>query len=286
MPPRVIVLGSSGMLALGIQDSLSKLGIRHEVIGRSTTPLKFDAASGKTLEFARDSFRHGDVVINCIGLTKAHIDSESIHSLKTAISINSLFPNDLATAAEHFGFRVIQVATDCVYSGNQGSYSEDSPHDALDVYGKTKSLGESPSPSVLHLRCSLIGREAEGRNTLLYNWVSTQSRSARISGYTNHIWNGLTSQVFGKIVGGIIKNGMELAGTAHLVPANTVTKAELVQMIATKENRLDIKIRSEPAGAAINRTLSTLNPSLNIELFALAGYSQPPSIEQMIRDLI
>mgnify|MGYP003780404293 CR=1 FL=1 len=286
MPPRVIVLGSSGMLALGIQHSLSQLGIQHEVIGRSTKPLKFDAASENAVDFGRDSLRRGDVVINCIGLTKAHINSESIHSLKSAIQVNSVFPNDLAMAAEQFGFRVIQVATDCVFSGRQGGYSEESPHDALDVYGKTKSLGESPSPNVMHLRCSLIGREAHDRNTLLYNWVSMQSQSARISGYTNHIWNGLTNQVFGNIVGGIIKGGMELAGAAHLVPANRVTKAELVQMIATKENRLDIEITPEPADASINRTLSTLNPSLNSELFALAGYSQPPSIERMISDLI
>lgn len=286
MPPRVIVLGSSGMLAMGIQHSLSQLGIQHEVIGRSTTPLKFDAASENAVDFARDSLRRGDVVINCIGLTKAHINSESIHSIKSAIQVNSMFPNDLALAAEQIGFRVLQVATDCVFSGNNGGYSEDSPHDALDVYGKTKSLGESPSPNVVHLRCSLIGREAPGRNTLLYNWVTMQRHSARISGYTNHKWNGLTNQVFGKIVGGIIKGGLGLSGVAHLVPATTVTKAELVQMIATKENRLDIEIRPEQADSAIDRTLSTLNPSLNNDLFSLAGYSQPPSIEQMISDLI
>lgn len=70
------------------------------------------------------------------------------------------------------------------------------------------------------------------------------------------------------------------------MPATTVTKAELVHMIATKENRLDIEIRREQADTAIDRTLSTLNPSLNSELFSLAGYSKPPSIEQMLNDLM
>jgi len=286
MQPRVTVLGSSGMLALGVQKSLSQLGIQHSVIGRSTVPVHFNAASGNTVDFARDNFRNGDVVINCIGLTKTHISSESVQSRKSAIEVNSLFPNELAIAAEQIGFRVIQVATDCVFSGQRGGYSEESPHDALDIYGKSKSLGESPSPNVVHLRCSLIGREAHGRNTLLYNWVSMQGHSARITGYTNHIWNGLTNQVFGRIVGGIIQSGLELSGVVHLVPATTVTKAELVQMIATKENRLDLEIEPAPADAAIDRTLSTLSPSLNSELFALAGYSEPPSVEQMLSDLI
>lgn len=178
------------------------------MIGRSTKPLKFDAASKNAIEFAKANFQRGDFVINCIGLTKARIDSQSIHSRQTATQVNSLFPNDLALAAEQIGFKVLQVATDCVFSGKNGGYSEDSRHDALDVYGKTKSLGESPSPNVLHLRCSLIGREAPGRNTLLYNWVTMQSHSARISGYTNHKWKGLTNQAFGKIVGGMIKGGL------------------------------------------------------------------------------
>ena len=57
------------------------------------------------------------------------------------------------------GARVLQIATDCVYSGAQGAYVETDLHDALDVYGKTKSLGECQEPNVYHLRCSIIGPE-------------------------------------------------------------------------------------------------------------------------------
>lgn len=286
MPPRVVVLGGSGMLARGIQESLSSMNIKHLVIGRSTKPQSFDAASALSSTFFRETFRKGDIVVNCVGLTKAHIDSKSIQSTRAAVRVNSLFPNELALAAEEMDFRVIQVATDCVFSGAQGGYNETSPHDPLDVYGKTKSLGESTSPNVLHLRCSLIGREVPGKSTLLYNWVSHQAAGAQIPGYTNHLWNGLTNQVFGKIVGGIIIGGLELNGVTHLVPGNQVTKAELVRMIAKNENRSDIQVIPEPATVSINRTLSTLNIARNSELFSLAGYSAPPSIEQMLRDLI
>ena len=40
-----------------------------------------------------------------------------------------------------------------------GVYVETDLHDALDVYGKTKSLGECQEPNVYHLRCSIIGPE-------------------------------------------------------------------------------------------------------------------------------
>lgn len=286
MLPKVTVLGSSGMLALGIQSSLKSLGIPHTVVGRSTTPKRFDAFSADSLADLVGDLGKGEVVINCVGLTKAHIDSDSIESRQSAIRVNSLFPNVLAKAAEERNFRVIQVATDCVFNGTKGSYTEESPHDAEDVYGMTKSLGESPSPNVLHLRCSLVGREAVGRNTLLYNWVSQQPTSAQIKGFTNHLWNGLTNQVFGRVVGGLIRSHLDLSGVVHLVPNSVVSKAELVQLIANKEGRSDIKVNPGPSEKAVNRTLSTLNPSLNQELFALAGYQEPPSVERMIFDLI
>jgi dTDP-4-dehydrorhamnose reductase len=38
--------------------------------------------------------------------------------------------------------KIFQIATDCVFSGSKGNYNEKNLHDAFDVYGKSKSLGE------------------------------------------------------------------------------------------------------------------------------------------------
>ena len=92
------------------------------------------------------------------------------------------------------------MATDCVFSGQTGAYSESSAHDALDVYGKTKSLGEVPSPAVMNLRVSVIGKGSQG----LYHWVASQPHGAVINGYLDHQWNGITSVEYGRIIAGII----------------------------------------------------------------------------------
>lgn len=149
----------------------------------------------------------------------------------SAIRVNSLFPHELARGAERRGLKVIQIETDCVYSSAQGSYLESAPHDALDVYGKTKSLGEVTSPAVMHVRCSIIGREV-GRSTSLVEWVLGQERNANINGYWNHKWNGVTADVFSMICAGIITKGAFRAGLQHLIPANAVTKLEFVSEIA------------------------------------------------------
>ena len=53
---------------------------------------------------------------------------------------------------------ILQIATDCVYSGATGGYTESSSHDALDVYGKTKSLGEVALPTSIICAARSLGR--------------------------------------------------------------------------------------------------------------------------------
>jgi dTDP-4-dehydrorhamnose reductase len=194
------------------------------------------------------------------------------------------FPNDLSLAAELRGVRVIQVATDCVYSGTEGSYSESAKHDAEDVYGKTKSLGESPSEAVMHLRCSLIGPEL-GRNSLFFEWIRQQPPGASVQGFTNHIWNGLTSDAFGRVVTGVVKQNLFTPGVQHLVPRDKLTKDQLVRLELDLLTRTDVNVSSIEATTTVDRTLSTNNVGANLRLFAAAGYLTLPTIAEMVENL-
>ena len=70
--------------------------------------------------------------------------------------------------------KVIQIGTDCVYSGKKGLYSETDKHDPLDVYGKSKSLGEVFDGSALIIRCSIIGPEFKKQKSFLFEWFLNQ----------------------------------------------------------------------------------------------------------------
>ena len=281
---RVMVLGSTGMLGSAVYRELASAGL--QVIEASRTRgLKFDARELESRDLIQTGgLEVGDYIVNCVGLTKSRIDEESIESRALAIRLNVEFPNNLALAAQNSGVRVIQVATDCVFSGTVGSYSETAKHDAEDVYGKTKSLGETPSNAVMHLRCSLIGPE-RGRSSLLFEWVRQQTHGASIRGFTNHIWNGLTSDVFGQIVSGIVKEGLFTSGVQHLVPGDKVSKDQLVRLALAALGRSDVKVSSVDAPYEVDRTLSTQNAQKNLKLFAAAGYKKPPTIAQMVTRL-
>ena len=222
-----------------------------------------------------------DYVVNCIGIIKPHISEKDPASIKRAISINAEFPIFLANLASENNFRVIQIATDCVYSGKKGSYTEIDLHDATDVYGKTKSLGEVPSENFLHLRASIIGPEL-GRSTSLLEWFRNQPLGSKLNGFEDHIWNGITTYQFAKLARGIIESEEKISGIRHLVPANRVSKYELLQIFSNVYGKDDIEISKVTSSNFIDRTLETENSDFNREIWNLGGYSTLPTIEDMV----
>ena len=195
--------------------------------------------------------------INCIGVIKPRIDEDSAKSVEQAVRVNSMFPHTLAAAAERTGCQVLQIATDCVFSGATGGYTESSSHDALDVYGKTKSLGEVCSSNVHHLRCSIVGPELEGRpKDSLLEWFLGRPQGATVQGYTNHRWNGITTLAFAKICHGIMSQGVELQRVQHIVPENKCQQAELLDQFRYCCQRKDIRIEEVQAEGSIDRTLT------------------------------
>ena len=278
---KVLVLGSTGMLGSAVTRALQERA--HEVITASrSTGIKFDAVNLDTENLLKAAgLQGGDFVVNCVGLTKSRINEASMTSRTLAVKLNIDFPDDLARSAEQAGVNVIQAATDCVFSGLSGGYSESAAHDPLDVYGKTKSLGETPSPNVMHLRCSLIGPEI-GSSSLFFEWVRQQPVKTQINGYNNHLWNGLSSLAFGKVVSGIISEDLFVSSVQHLVPSNQVTKEELVRLELAALGRDDVQVTSKKDERPIDRTLRTDHPEFNEQLFLAAGYEKIPTIQEMV----
>lgn len=273
------------MLGRAVVAELKIQGI-NLVASSRTTGSVYDAEITRPVAlFDAVGLQPEDYVINCIGVTKKHIDETCKDSIARAVRLNVLFPLELSKVAEAKGVNVIQVATDCVYSGRQGQYSELDAHDAEDVYGKSKSLGEIPSQNVMYLRCSLVGPEQPGRRSLFFEWVRSLDSGSKVDGFVNHHWNGLTSLAFSRVVAGAVRNNLFTPGVQHLVPKDTVTKYDLVKIVLDLLQRERVDVVSTTDVRGINRTLSTVNPTLNQQLFRVAGYDGLPSIREMMEEL-
>lgn len=280
-----MILGATGMLGSSFLN-FSKV----EVDSMLFSSRQHQLPQGKWFHFeTRDSFEklgeldlnQEDLVVNCIGIIKSKIDSNNHRSVREALEVNSIFPLRLADYAETRGFRVLQIATDCVFSGSTGFYTENSEHDALDVYGRTKSLGEVLSPNFMNLRVSIIGPEI-GSGSSLVEWVRNQPKNGVITGFQDHLWNGVTSFNFAQLALGIFKARLFRSGTYHLVPKDYVTKDELVRLIAARLERNDLRVESGNSGHAVNRTLATSDNNFNNLMWTAAGFDSPPTIGDMV----
>ncbi len=278
---KAIVLGPSGMLGHEMVKTLRTFGIEVKTAGRIDSDVYFDAQSGDFTDLKISGF---DYVVNCIGLTTHNIDEGNSESVATAEEINTDFPISLARAVENGGVRLIQIATDCVFSGSRGGYLETDSHDAIDVYGRTKSNGEVLSPSVMHIRSSIIGREQRGKKSLL-EWTLGQPNDAQVPGFTDRMWNGVTTLAFSRVVAGVILKDGFVSGVSHLCPADKVSKFELVSLIASRFGRHEINVNPERSGVGKDLTLSTVHPKRNLEFWLSAGYQRIPTIQELIAEI-
>ena len=276
---KVLVLGATGMLGHSVAK-VFKNDPAMQLIQTSRTKLegflKFEAMQDNVDELIKEV--NPDWVINCIGIIKPHIDEKSPESVLRAVEINGIFPYRLAKSTTN---SIIQIATDCVYSGERGNYNESDLHDATDVYGKTKSLGEIDIENLIHLRVSIIGPEVD-RSTSLLEWFKNQPEGAELNGFTDHLWNGITTHHFGRIAHGIVSNNLIALGKSHIVPRDIVTKAKLLKIFSEVYNRADITISEVKSVKTIDRTLSTLDTNLNTKIWNMAGFEAIPTIQEMV----
>lgn len=260
---RVLLLGATGMLGKAVYDVLSR---DHEVI--PTTRREFDVLRAMNPEYFRNFVnRIGDIdwVVNCIGVT---IPRSKIEGAPNTYFVNSVFPHMLAA---EYGPKLIHITTDCVYSGTDGGapYNENSPHSPKDVYGLSKSFGEPAE--CLTIRTSIIGPDGDG--TGLLGWFRAQTDE--VKGFTNHIWNGVTTKQFGKVCNKIIHDGGAQFGTFH-VHSNRVTKYDML-LAFKKKYAQDVEIIPTVADIAVNREMSTIR--------GLNGWLQIPTFEEMIEEM-
>lgn len=218
---RILVLGASGMAGHVIYRWLKETG--HEVLSHVyRTPLDEES---KILDVFKNADRLGrliesrnpGLVINCIGLLPKACEE----SPAKAAYINSFLPHYLSTQV-----RTIHISTDCVFSGNIGSYMENSPKDAQDIYGISKSLGELNNRKDLTIRTSIVGPELKAYGSGLFSWYSRQTEG--IHGWTNAFWNGVTTLELAQFVEHAIQK--DLTGLCHLHSDSPVSKFHLLRL--------------------------------------------------------
>lgn len=228
----VVVLGTLGMAGHIMTEYLKNTG-EYKVLGVAREPglgvsAVLDVLNFDQLEvFLKES--KADVVINCIGV----LVSASNSDISRAILINSYLPHLLANLADQLSFKLVHISTDCVFSGKEGAYTENSFRDGDDNYARTKALGEVAGDHHLTIRTSIIGPELKSTGTGLMDWFFKQS--GEISGYSKAYWSGVTTLELAKATHHIIQQ--DIAGLLQLCPQSKISKFELLGIFNKVWNR-------------------------------------------------
>ena len=283
----VSVLGASGMLGAGLVDYFHSRDFQVIEINRgdqayyeSSTHVKFDADTLQVDELV-SKLPTNSLLINCAGIIKHKIDTTNPTSVESAIRVNAILPLALAFACRDKNISIIQVATDCVYSGKTGSYSELSKKDPQDIYGLTKSAGEIDLENVMTLRCSLVGKERDSQVEFL-EWVLSHPVGSEISGFANHLWNGVTVLDIAKFIESALVENFFRPGIHHFVPADSISKHGLVQLVCSAFDRKDLIVQEVNATERVNRVLTSQDIQLNEEFWRIAQYNHVPTIKELL----
>lgn len=269
----IVVLGTTGLLGNAVlrylsQDTnLSVVGIaREQNAARLFSPQLagniVGGVDGQDLGALENLFKtqKPDLVINCIGMVKQKPDA---NEPLQAITLNSLLPHQLAKLCGDHGARLIQVSTDCVFSGKTGGYRETDTPDATDLYGRTKLIGEVYYPHAITLRTSIIGHELRGQHSLL-GWFLSQSGT--IPGYTRAVFSGLPTVELAHVIKDYVIPNKALHGLYH-VASEPIDKYSLLKLLAKAYDK-DIAIN--PSDELV------IDRSLNADKFkAATGYTAP-----------
>ncbi len=141
---KVLLTGREGQLGTALQASLPE-GVILIATGRSELDLADHAACRQAVWDHRP-----DWVLNAGAYTAVdRAESEA----DRAMAINAGAPQAFAEALRDTGGRLLQVSTDFVFNGAQGSpYRPDQALDPLGVYGATKAAGETAALALLGAR--------------------------------------------------------------------------------------------------------------------------------------
>jgi dTDP-4-dehydrorhamnose reductase len=210
-------------------------------------------------------------VVNAVGIVKQRDEAKQA---VPSIQVNALFPHQLADLCVERGIRVIQISTDCVFSGFRGNYSEIDVPDPVDLYGRTKLLGELNRPGCLTLRTSIIGWQLNTFSSLL-SWFALQ-RNKHIKGYRKAIYSGFSTTVLAQLIGDILQTRPDLNGL-YQVASEPISKFDLLVKLRDILGWKDIVIDPDDQFFC-DRSLSGTR-------FSTATGWRPPTWEAMLQGL-
>ena len=287
----VLITGKSGQLGRSIQRLISNFDhYKFTFVGRE----EFDLSSSESISKYFDANSQFDVIINCAAYTS--VDSAE-EETSLADDVNHLAVKQLAEFANSQNAKLIHISTDYVFDGkNESLYFESDNPNPINVYGKTKLLGERAIQEIM-TNNALIIRTSWVYSEFGNNFVKTMLKVGRKKDEVNVVSDQKSSPTY----------AMDLAEALLIIISNDNFKktifpteifhfsnsGETVWSCFAKEifklanlNCKVVPIKSEQYPLAAKRPKnSTLNKNKIIEILRINLIPWRVSLERCLKNL-
>lgn len=229
MKKTILIIGSNGMAGHIISEYLSTFQDFNIIrVSRDNFNFKnnytIDVTNFIEIQSLINNLRP-TIVINAIGI----LNKDAEINPDKSILINSYIPHFLAKECSKISALLIQLSTDCVFSGMKGNYHENDFKDGLGFYAQSKSLGEVLYNKHVTIRTSIIGPDLKQSGIGLFNWVLKQNNT--IIGYTEAFWGGVTTLELAKSINHIIRLNELNTNLIQLTNGQKISKYTLIEII-------------------------------------------------------
>lgn len=269
----LMVMGSRGMLGREVTTWASEPRAEHERVwqGHALGGLSegVDISDRSWVAKALDAFKP-QVVINCAGVHDTF--GRSSPTPERMINSNAIGPLVLAEECGARGIALIHVSTDCVFSGKLGTglrHGNYQTPDPIDMYGRSKLLGEPEGDHVTVVRTSFIGLDHGLMAWFLSHAQSVEARP-EVPGWMDASWSGSTVDEVARRLVAMVDEPP--GGIVHLATEKPISKDEVLRHIRAQWPETE-KVRIVQAHIPhVNRALTpSVEPLPHIES-ALARY--------------
>lgn len=222
-----LVLGASGMLGSEVCAELDRRNLSYLKPARDRVDITVPGQLAYVMKHTKVA------VINCAGAIP-----QRRYSIQRTVLVNGLAPHYIAKEADKAGLRVIHVSTDCVFGGGGGDLPHHSIYaapDPVDIYGRSKLLGEVDASHVTNVRTSFIGPKHG-----LMRWAM-DNKGQTVDGWVSALWSG--SSVYA-VARGLVETTFipnHSTGVHHLSTASPISKAAVLGLLSDSLN-LDLII--------------------------------------------
>ena len=215
--PRILILGAHGGLGRALARQLAA---DFDLLPWTRADLDLTDENAVTTRLDATPF---DILLNPAGMTSPDVCEEQS---ATAFQVNVTAPQRIAEACQRRGARLIHFSTDYVFDGTaQQSWGEDDPADPVNVYGRTKLLGEravlAACPAAVVARVSwLFGPDKPSHPDQI---IAKALQSADISAVADKTSSPTFTHDVCAWIDKLLRHHPEVRGTLHLCNSGTTS---------------------------------------------------------------